>query len=56
MNGIFLAILLTAAMPSFEATTLDGRTVVGPIAELTAQRLTDCREDGARVDSLRQSC
>ena len=40
MNGIFLAILLTSATPSFEAATLDGRTVVGPIVELTPQRLT----------------
>ena len=40
MNGILLAILLTSAPPSFEAATLDGRTVVGPIAELTRERLT----------------
>ncbi len=40
MNGIFLAILLTSATPAFEAATLDGRTVVGPIVELTSQRLT----------------
>jgi hypothetical protein len=40
MNGIFLAILLTSATPSFEAATLDGRTVVGPIVELSPQRLT----------------
>lgn len=40
MNGIFLALLLTSATPSFEAAMLDGRTVVGPIVELTPQRLT----------------
>jgi hypothetical protein len=40
MNGIFLAILLTSAAPSFEAATLDGQTVVGPIIELTPKRLT----------------
>jgi hypothetical protein len=46
MNGIFLAILLTTATPSFEAATLDGRTVVGPIVELTPQRLTIAAKSG----------
>jgi hypothetical protein len=46
MNGILIAILLTSAAPSFEATTLDGRTVVGPIEELTPQRLTIAAEKG----------
>jgi len=50
MNGILIAILLTSAAPSFEATTLDGRTVVGPIKELTPQRLTIAR-NGPDVDS-----
>ena len=46
MNGILLAILLTSATPSFEATTLDGQTLVGPIEELTAQRLSIAAETG----------
>jgi len=46
MNGIFLAILLTSATPSFEAATLDGQTVVGPLVELTPQRLTIAAETG----------
>jgi hypothetical protein len=40
MNGILLAILLISATPSFEAVTLDGQTVVGPVVELTPKRLT----------------
>jgi hypothetical protein len=46
MNIILLAILLTSATPSFEAATLDGRTVVGPIVALTPQRLTVAAESG----------
>jgi hypothetical protein len=46
MNGIFLAILLTSATPSFEAATLDDRTVVGPLVELTPQRLTVAAKSG----------
>jgi hypothetical protein len=46
MNGIFLAILLISATPTFEAATLDGRTVVGPLVELTPQRLTVAAHSG----------
>ena len=46
MNGIFLAILLTSATPSFEAATLDGRSVVGPIVELTPETLTIAAASG----------
>lgn len=46
MNGILLALLLISATPSFEAATLDGRTVVGPIEELTANRLTIASQAG----------
>ena len=46
MNGIFLALLLTSAAPSFEAATLDGHTVVGPIIELTPKRLTIATKKG----------
>ena len=46
MFGICLALLLTTATPSFEATTLDGRTVVGPIVEVTPQRLTMVTDKG----------
>jgi hypothetical protein len=46
MFGICLALLLTTATPSFEAATLDGRTVVGPIVDLTPQRLTIAAEKG----------
>jgi len=40
MSSILLAILLTAAAPRFEAKTLDGQTLDGPLAELNANRLT----------------
>ena len=41
MNAILVAILLTAAgSPAFEVQTLDGQTLVGPLVELTADRLT----------------
>ncbi len=46
MNGIFLAILLTSATPSFEAATLDGRSVVGPIVALTPETLTIAAASG----------
>jgi hypothetical protein len=46
MNGIFLAVLLTSATPSFEAVTLDGQTVVGTIDELTPERLTVAADTG----------
>ena len=46
MNGILLAILLTSATPSFEAATLDGQTVVGPIVELTPKQLTIAAKTG----------
>lgn len=46
MNGILLALLLTSTTPSFDAVTLDGRTVVGPIEELTAERLTIASKTG----------
>jgi hypothetical protein len=46
MNGIFLAILLTSATPSFEAVTLDGQTVVGTIDALTLERLTVAADTG----------
>ena len=46
MNSILLAILLTAATPPFEVQTLDGQTLVGPLAELTADRLTIDAADG----------
>jgi hypothetical protein len=39
MNGILLAILLTAATPPFEVQVLDGRTLTGTLSELTAERL-----------------
>ena len=40
MTNILLAIFLTSAVPSFEAQTLDGRTVTGPLLELSADRAT----------------
>ena len=40
MNAILVAILLTAAAPPFEVQMLDGQTLVGPLVELTADRLT----------------
>jgi hypothetical protein len=46
MNGIFLALLLVSATPSFEAATLDGQNVVGTIEELTPQQLTLVAESG----------
>jgi hypothetical protein len=46
MNVIFLAALLTSAIPSFEAVTLDGQTVVGTIDELTPERLTLAADTG----------
>ncbi len=40
MYPILLCLLLTAATPPFEVQTLDGQTLVGPLIELTADRLT----------------
>jgi len=40
MTNVLLAILLTSAVPSFEAQTLDGRTLSGPLVELSADRAT----------------
>ena len=40
MNSILLTILLTTATTPFEAQTLDGRTLTGSLAELTADRIT----------------
>jgi hypothetical protein len=39
MNSILLAIVLTAAAPAFEVQTLDGRTLVGPLVELTTDHV-----------------
>jgi hypothetical protein len=47
MNSIIsLAVLLISAAPSFEAQTLDGRVVTGPLAVLTADRLTISAKGG----------
>ena len=51
MNSILLAILLTSATPAFEAEALDGRTIVGPLAELTTDRLAIAAAEG-RVSLL----
>jgi hypothetical protein len=40
MHPILLCFLLTAATPPFEVQTLDGQTLVGPLVEMTAERLT----------------
>ncbi len=40
MNVLMLAILLTTAAPAFEIQTLDGQTLVGPLVELSADRVT----------------
>ena len=40
MNGFLFALLLTAASPTFEAETLDGRNIAGAIVEMTPERLT----------------
>jgi hypothetical protein len=40
MHQFFLCLLLTAATPPFEVQTLDGQTLVGPLVQLTAERLT----------------
>jgi hypothetical protein len=48
MNAIFLAVLLTSAAPSFEASALDGQTTVGTIDALTAERLTIAADKGPR--------
>lgn len=46
MNIILLAVLLTTAAPPFEVQTLDGQTLIGPLAELTADRLGLDAADG----------
>ncbi len=46
MNAVFLAMLLTVATPSFEAATLDGRSVVGPIVALTPETLSLAAKGG----------
>lgn len=46
MNSILLAIVLTAATPPFRVQTLDGRTLLGPLVELTADRLAIDAADG----------
>ncbi len=47
MNSILLAIILTAAAPPpFTVQTLDGQTLVGPLVELTADRLGVDAADG----------
>jgi hypothetical protein len=46
MNIILLAILLIAATPPFTVQTLDGQTLVGPLVELTADRLSMDAADG----------
>lgn len=46
MNSIILAILVIASPPTFEAATLDGRTLTGSLAELTAERATLKTEAG----------
>ncbi len=40
MSNILLAILLAAATPPFDVHTLDGKTLSGPITELTTERLS----------------
>jgi len=40
MNALLLAILLTTAAPAFEIQTLDSRTLIGPLVELSADRAT----------------
>ncbi len=46
MSTLLLAITLTAAAPQFEANTLAGETVVGPIVKLDAQQVTIQSADG----------
>jgi hypothetical protein len=40
MHQFFLCLLLTTAAPPFEVQTLDGQTLVGPLVEIAADRLT----------------
>ncbi len=40
MSSILLALILSSAVPPFEAQTLDGQTISGALVELTADRLT----------------
>jgi hypothetical protein len=46
MNAILLTFLLTAGAPQFEALTLDGQTLAGPLGELGANRLTIQTQQG----------
>jgi hypothetical protein len=41
-----LVVLLSAAKPPFETQTVDGRTLLGPVAELSAERLSVDTADG----------
>ena len=47
MINIFLAILLTSALPPFEVQTLDGQTLSGVPTELTAERLILATDGGS---------
>ncbi len=52
MNAILIAMLMSAAAPSFRAETLDGKTVAGPLVELSADRLSiDAAEGRVSLDS-----
>lgn len=46
MNYLLLAFMLTAATPPFEVQTLDGRTIVGQLTEISADRMTVDSEAG----------
>jgi hypothetical protein len=46
MNSIFLAIAALAAVPSFDVQTPDGRTLSGPLVNLSADRLTVAAKQG----------
>jgi hypothetical protein len=50
MSGFVLSVLLLAAAPPLEVRTLDGQTIGGELAELTAERLT--LADGPRRTTL----
>jgi hypothetical protein len=49
MNTLWIALLLTTAMPSFEVQTLDGQTLVAPLAELSADRVAVDAPGGRKV-------
>jgi hypothetical protein len=46
MNAILLALLMTAATPAFEVQTLDGKTIIGSLREVTPERVTLDQRDG----------